>query len=60
MAGVVIVIIMVMNGSANAGNAKMANFSKKAAFQDLYLMLRILISQMSKVLLKKKKNLKKL
>ena len=28
MAGVVIVIIMVMNGSANAGNAKMANFGK--------------------------------
>ena len=30
MAGVVIVIIMVMNGSANAGNAKMANFGKSA------------------------------
>ena len=31
MAGVVIVIIMVMNGSANAGNAKMANFGKSRA-----------------------------
>ena len=31
MAGVVIVIIMVMNGSANAGNAKMANFDKSRA-----------------------------
>ena len=31
MAGVVIVIIMVMNGSANAGNAKMANFGKRRA-----------------------------
>ena len=31
MAGVVIVIIMVMNGSANAGNAKMAKFGKRRA-----------------------------
>ena len=31
MAGVVIVIIMAMNGSANAGNAKMANFGKSRA-----------------------------
>lgn len=58
MAGVVIVIIMVMNGSANAGNAKMANFGKSRA--RLVLVLKILISQMSQVLLKKKKNLKKL
>lgn len=31
MAGVVIVIFMFMNGSANAGNAKMANFGKSRA-----------------------------
>ena len=37
MAGVVIVIIMVMNGSANAGNAKMANFGKSRARILLYV-----------------------
>ena len=58
MAGVVIVIIMVMNGSANAKMQKWLTLVRAA--QDLYLMLKILISQMSQVLLKKKKNLKKL